>query len=59
MTLTDDRCCEQNYTCLHVREGYEDMGRRSWRVWMWVEGDCYGVPAESSTPFMPPSATDS
>jgi len=33
-----------NYTCLHVREGYEDMGRRSWRVWMWVEGACYGGP---------------
>ena len=43
-TLTDDRCCEQNYTCLHVREGYADMGRRSWRVWMWAEGACYGGP---------------
>ena len=27
-----------NYTALHVREGYVDMNRRAWRVWMWAEG---------------------
>ena len=27
-----------NYTALHVREGYADMGRRGWRVWMWAKG---------------------
>jgi hypothetical protein len=33
-----------NYRCMHVREGYADLDRRSWRVFMWAEGDCYGVP---------------
>ena len=33
-----------NYSALHVREGYEDLDRRSWRVWMWNDGDCYGGP---------------
>ncbi len=29
---------------MHVREGYEDLDRRSWRVFMWSEGQCFGVP---------------
>ncbi len=33
-----------NYRGLHVREGYSDMRRSSWRVWMWAEGDCFGEP---------------
>ena len=33
-----------NHRCMHVREGYTDLDRRSWRVFMWAEGDCYGVP---------------
>lgn len=48
-----------NYRTWHMREPYSGLNRKAWRVWMWVEGDCYGVPAESSTPFMPPSVTDS
>ena len=33
-----------NYRAMHVREGYTDMDRRSWRVWMWEEGACFGGP---------------
>ena len=29
---------------MHVREGYKDLDRRSWRVFMWVDGQCHGVP---------------
>jgi hypothetical protein len=39
-----------NYTALHVREGYADMGRRAWRVWMWAEGKCFGGPDELRDP---------
>lgn len=39
-----------NYTALHAREGYADMGRRAWRVWMWVDGDCFGGPDEMRDP---------
>ena len=33
-----------NYRALHIREAYRDMDRFSWRVWMWVEGQCHGPP---------------
>ena len=33
-----------NYQTLHVREPYVDLQRRSWRVWCWVDGKCYGAP---------------
>lgn len=33
-----------NYETLHVREPYVDLQRRSWRVWCWAEGACYGAP---------------
>jgi hypothetical protein len=33
-----------NYRAMHVREGYRDLDRRSWRVWMWAAGACYGGP---------------
>ena len=39
-----------NYTALHAREGYADMGRRAWRVWMWVDADCFGGPDEMRDP---------
>ena len=38
-----------NHRVMHVREGYADLDRRSWRVFMWAEGDCYGVPQELLT----------
>ena len=35
-----------NYRAMHIREAYSDMDRFSWRVWMWVDGDCHGGPAD-------------
>eukprot|EP01043_Picozoa_sp_COSAG02_P044882 COSAG02_NODE_4050_length_5849_cov_4.000522_6_plen_57_part_00 len=35
-----------NYRAMHIREAYSDMDRFSWRVWMWVDGDCLGRPAD-------------
>ena len=33
-----------NHRCMHVREGYTDLDRRSWRVFCWVKGHGYGCP---------------
>lgn len=33
-----------NYRAMHVREGYTDLDRRSWRIFLWTEGDCFGAP---------------
>ena len=35
-----------NMRLWHIREAFTDLRRRSWRVWMWTEGDCWGVPPE-------------
>ena len=32
-----------NYRVLHSREGYTDLNRMMWRVWIWTDG-CLGVP---------------
>ena len=32
-----------NYRVLHAREGYADVNRMMWRVWIWTE-ECLGVP---------------
>ena len=32
-----------NYRVLHAREGYEDLNRMMWRVWIWTD-ECLGVP---------------
>ena len=32
-----------NYRVLHAREGYADLNRMMWRVWIWTD-DCLGVP---------------
>ena len=42
--LAGEALLMDNYRCMHVREGYADLDRRSWRVFMWAEGDCFGVP---------------
>lgn len=35
-----------NYRAMHIREAYTDMDRFSWRVWMWVGGECHGPPGD-------------
>ena len=35
-----------NYRAMHIREAYSDMSRFSWRVWMWVDGECHGPPSD-------------
>ena len=35
-----------NHRTWHLREPYEDLDRHAWRVWMWKEGDCPGLPAK-------------
>ena len=32
-----------NYRVLHAREGYADVNRMMWRVWVWTD-ECLGVP---------------
>ena len=40
-----------NYKLWHIREGFTSLERKSWRVWMWKEGDCYGVADTQRTAY--------
>ena len=40
-----------NYNLWHIREGFTSLERKSWRVWMWKEGDCYGVADTQRTAY--------
>ena len=40
-----------NYKVWHIREGFTSLERKSWRVWMWKEGECYGVADTQRTAY--------